>query len=95
MSIRNTVAVIVHHVENGNVSYYGNPSKIFHTSRGMFQTMANAGFVYGMQSNESWEGQKVELTLTPSGRVTNARKLTKDGLKDVVTNYRFIENDRI
>lgn len=93
---RATLAVIIYEVESGNLSYYGNPSKILHTSRGSFKTMANAGFVYGMQSNESWEGQKVELTLTPAGRVTDMRKLRRadeGGLRDQVSGYRFIEQD--
>lgn len=93
---RATLAVIIYKVENGNVSYYGNPSKILTTSRGIFKTMANAGFVYGMQSNESWEGQKVELTLTPAGRVTDMRKLRtadKGGLRDQVTDYQYVEQD--
>ena len=72
---RNTLTVEVYRVESGNVSYYGNPSKIIHTSLGSFQTMANAGFVYGIDNNGGLEGHKVELSLTPAGRVTNARKL--------------------
>lgn len=93
---RATLAVVIYKVENGNVSYYGNPSKIVTTSRGTFKTTVNAGFVYGMQSNESWEGQKVELTLTPAGRVTNMRKLRpadKGGLRDQVTDYRHVTQD--
>lgn len=93
---RATLAVIVYKVESGNVSYFGNPSKILHTSRGTFKTMANASFVYGMGYNDSYEGQKVELTLTPAGRVTDMRKLRpadKGGLRDQVTDYRHMDQD--
>lgn len=93
---RATLAVIIYKVESGNVSYYGNPSKILTTSRGTFKTMANAGFVYGMGYNDSYEGQKVELTLTPAGRVTNMRKLRpadKGGLRDQVTDYHHMTQD--
>lgn len=93
---RATLAVIVYKVESGNVSYFGNPSKILTTSRGIFKTMANAGFVYGIDNDGGLEGHKVELTLTPSGRVTNARKLRpadKGGLRDQVTDYRHMDQD--
>ena len=93
---RATLAVIIYKVESGNVSYFGNPSKILTTSRGIFKTMSNAGFVYGMGYNDSYEGQKVELTLTPAGRVTDIRKLRpadKGGLRDQVTDYRHVEQD--
>lgn len=72
---RTKLVATVYAVESGNLSYYGNPSKILHTSEGTFKTMVNAGFVYGMGYNDSYKGQKVELTLTPAGRVTNMRKL--------------------
>lgn len=76
----NKAVVTVHYMENGNLSFYGNPSRLLRTSDGTYKTMANAGFVYGLQSNASWEGAKVELSLTPSGRVTNMRRLRTDKL---------------
>lgn len=73
--MRNNLVVTVYYVESGNLSYYGNPSKILRTSEGTFKTMVNAGFVYGIDNNGGLAGHKVELSLTPAGRVTNARKL--------------------
>lgn len=86
MSNRYYEVVEIFKVEYGNVSYSGNPSRILHTSRGTFKTLPDAGFVYGMSSNESYEGKKFELTLTPGGKVTNMRELT-GGLKDVVAEF--------
>ena len=93
---RYTVTALVFKTEAGPVSYYGNPSRIIHTSRGMFRTMANAGFVYGFENDGGFEGHKVEFTLTPAGRVTNMRKLRKyedGGLRDQVSDYYFVEQD--
>lgn len=73
--MNNKLVVEVYSVENGNVSYYGNPSKILYTSEGTFKTQVNANFVYGIDNNGGLGGHKVELSLTPAGRVTNARKL--------------------
>jgi len=86
MSNRHYAVVEIFKIESGNLSYYGNPSKILHTSRGTFKTLPNAGFVYGLRSNGFYEGMKVELTLTPGGYVTNMRELT-GGLKDVVAEF--------
>ena len=71
----NKLVVKVYSIESGNLSYYGNPSKILYTSEGTFKTQSNAGFVYGMSYNDRYEGAKVELSLTPAGRVTNLRRL--------------------
>lgn len=93
---QHTVTALVFKTEAGPVSYFGNPSRIIHTSRGMFRTLANAGFVYGFENDGGFEGHKVELTLTPAGRVTNIRKLRKfedGGLRDEVTDYRWGEQD--
>lgn len=93
---RHTLTVLVFKTEAGNLSYYGNPSRIIHTSRGTFKTMANAGFVYGFENDGGFEGHKVELTLTPAGRVTNMRKLKKDtngGLREQITDYRHCTQD--
>lgn len=93
---RSTLIVLVFATEAGNLSYYGNPSRIVHTSRGTFKTMANAGFVYGFENDGGFVGHKVELTLTPAGRITNMRKLKKaenGGLRDEVAEYHHFEPD--
>lgn len=93
---RYTVTALVFKTEAGPLSYYGNPSRIIHTSRGTFRTMANAGFVYGFENDGGFEGHKVEFTLTPAGRVTKMRKLRpadKGGLRDQVTDYRHMTQD--
>lgn len=93
---RHTMTVLVLESENGNVSYYGNPSKIFHTSRGTFRTQANSSLAYSCDNDGGFEGHKVELTLTPAGRVTKMRKLKKDtngGLRDQITDYRHCTQD--
>lgn len=86
----NKVVVLVYSVESGNLSYYGNPSKIIHTSRGTYKTQTNAGFVYGMGHNENYRGKKVELTVTDAGRVYNMRILkdaAEGGLLDNISQY--------
>lgn len=80
MSKREYLVVNVYDMESGNLSYYGNPSLIMYTDHGTFRTTPNAGFVYGAWNNGGYAGRKVELSLTPSGRVTNVRVLRTDHL---------------
>lgn len=92
---RHTVTVEIYRTESANRSYYGNPAKIIHTSRGAYRTQTDANFVYGFD-NTNWENTKAELTLTPAGRVTNVRKLkpaNKGGLRDEIYTYRYGDPD--
>lgn len=90
MSNRFYVPAVIYSVEYGNVSYWGNPSLVMHTSRGTYKTSSDVSFVYGVSRLDTYNGKKVELTLTPAGRVTNIRVL-KDkvdgGLLDSVSLY--------
>ena len=85
MSDRSKSVVVIYRAKYGKVSFYGNPSLVLETSRGTLHTLANAGFVYGVDPR-NLTNVKAELSLTPSGRVTNIRVL-RGSLKDVVSDY--------
>lgn len=94
-----TITVLIDSIENGPVSYYGNPSFIVHTygMRGSFRSMANTSFAYEVH-NTKWAGKKAELTLTPAGRVIKIRELKfadEGGLKDQISDYRHCKQDII
>ena len=89
MSDRFKSTVIIYSAEYGKVSYFGNPSLVLNTSRGVFKSLANAGFVYGVNPRDLRE-VKAELSLTPACKVTNLRVLklaAVGGLKDQVSEY--------
>lgn len=68
------IEVIVHNVRRGPVSRMGNPSYVFNTDHGPYQTQTNSGAAYGLE-NDFAVGTpldvKATLTITAAGRVTN------------------------
>lgn len=70
-------AVTVGTVSRGPVSAMGNPSYIFHTSKGLFRTQANSGAAYGLENDFHLNeiiNEKVTLEITASGRVVSWEK---------------------
>lgn len=77
MAKTTTSEVTVGTVSRGPVSAMGNPSYIFHTSKGNFRTQANSGAAYGLENDFRLNeiiNEKVTLTLTASGRVISWEK---------------------
>lgn len=66
----------IHHVERLDNSRLGNPSwLVYFEVNGMMQTMTDTSWSYEAD-NPEWRNAKVEVTMTPGGRIryiTHAR----------------------
>lgn len=92
-----TLAVMIHETTFASTSYLGNPSYDLRTSMGTFRTISNGSIGYKL-NNGSHEGDKVELTLTPAGRVIDIRILKfadNGGLRDQISNWKHSDQDFI
>lgn len=68
------ILVTVYHVTRGPVSGMGNPSYIFNTDHGRYQTVTNSGAAYGLENDfpvKETLDREVTLTITPAGRVVS------------------------
>lgn len=79
---KNHVVANLYRIERLDNSYYGNPRADFHTDKGTFRSVTDAGFMYGAWNGRP-EGKTVELTVTDAGRVYDMRILTGKLIQDV------------